>query len=211
MPLPNGVDPWGRIHAICPSAGLLGNRGILHGKDGVITKPYQHKSWVACDLHFKGRKQTLMQPGRYSQLFFLDEATALAAGHRPCGECRKLDYQRFKAAWIATQAGSVIASTINEIDKALHDERVSVTKEKKTFEAPLNQLPFGVMFERSGRAYLHCENGPFRWSPSGYTASAPKIDEDDLVTVLTPKSIVDVIRRGYVPQVHASASAPASI
>jgi hypothetical protein len=163
MPLPNGVDSWGRIQSICPSAGFLGNRGILHGADGVISRPWKNKSWVTCALHYAGRnRKPLMQPGRYSELFFLDEATALAAGHRPCGECRKEEYARFKAAWFATHnTDRANSNSIDEIDRVLHEERVSLTKEKKTFKSPLGELPFGVMFEVEGRAYLRCAMGHF--------------------------------------------------
>lgn len=206
MPLPNGIDPWGRIHAICPSAKYLGNRGILHGTDGVITKQWKNTAWVTCALHYGGRnRKPLMQANRYSELFFLDEATSLSAGHRPCGECRKEEYKLFKAAWWATQTGADLANSIAAIDKSLHASRVSVLKTKKTFPMLLSDLPYGVIFEHDGNAYLHCENGPLKWTAWGYERPANGLFLSGAVQVLTPEVIVKVIQVGYTPQVHESA------
>jgi hypothetical protein len=148
----------------------------------------------------------LMQPDRYSELFFLDEATALAAGHRPCGECRKKEYDNFKRAWHVAHRNGAAEIFITEIDKKLHVDRVTVTKEKQTFDAPLGELPIGAMFELDGNVFLRWKNGPVQWTPTGYRVSTTKFAESTLVKVLTPLSIVAVFRAGYVPQVHRSAS-----
>ena len=207
MPLPNGVDPWGQIQTACPSAGYLGNRGVLHGDDSVIIKPWKNKSWITCALHFGGRnRQPLMQPRRYSELFFLDEATSLAAGHRPCGECRRDDYQRFKAAWCAANETAGMANAIDEIDRALHAARLTSTKEKKTYRASRTALPYGAMFEHDGNAYLHWHHGALKWTPAGYQRHATGVPDSGRVNVLTPMPIADVMRAGYAPQVHQSAN-----
>jgi hypothetical protein len=207
MPLPNGVDPLGRIQTTCPSAGYLGNRGVLHDDDGVIIKPWKNKSWITCALHFGGRnRQPLMQPRRYSELFFLDEATSLAAGHRPCGECRREDYKRFKAAWASANGTADVAISIDEIDKTLHAERLTPAKTQKRYWASLIELPHGIMFEDDGDAYLHWHQGPLKWTPAGYERHATGLPGFGQVSVLTPMPVVNVIRAGYVPQVHSSAN-----
>jgi hypothetical protein len=101
MPLQNRVDPWGRLVALNLRGTWLGNRGILHNEKKKIIAPWRHKAWVTCQLEFKGRKRQIFSPGSYSELFFLDEVTAFAAGHRPCAECRRDRYNEFKAAWLA--------------------------------------------------------------------------------------------------------------
>jgi hypothetical protein len=147
-----------------------------------------------------------MQAGRYSELFFLDEATSLAAGHRPCGECRKDDYKRFKAAWFAANQAADMANSIGEIDRILHAERVTLTRDKKTFRLPLDEVPHGAMFEHDGNAYLHWHHGPLKWTAVGYERNDIALSESAPVSVLTPLPIVKLIHAGYVPQVHLSAS-----
>src|SRR5579862_5543219 len=102
MPLPNGVDPIGNIHPVCPFAGWMGNRGLLHDRDGRIVRDWRIRAWITCRLAYKNwSRKPLMQPGKYTELFFLDEATALSAGHRPCAMCRRADYLSFKARWLS--------------------------------------------------------------------------------------------------------------
>lgn len=105
MPLQNRVDPFGTIHAVPAHGTSMGNRGVLHDEQQRIVRPYSTKSWVTCSLRFKGRRRKLVQPGRYTELFFLDEATSIAARHRPCGECRRNRLDEFKEAWIAANGG----------------------------------------------------------------------------------------------------------
>ena len=100
MPLQNRVDPWGNILAVSARGAWLGNRGIIHNVQKQIVRPYQHQSWVTCRLRFKNRKRKIMSPSTYTELFFLDESTAFAAGHRPCGECRRERYRQFKELWV---------------------------------------------------------------------------------------------------------------
>jgi len=208
MPLPNGVTPAGRIEATCASAAWLGNRGILHDGHGTITRAWANKAWVTCALSFKGRnRKPLMQPGRYSELFFLDEVTAFAAGHRPCAECRRTAHDAFKAAWFA--ANLPAGKSVAEIDRALHLERVTAGRAKRTFRAALADLPPGTIVEYDGNAFLLWRGGPARWTPRGYDTSSPAPPHTAVIDVLTPASIVAVFRRGLLPQVHPSAEAGA--
>src|SRR3954453_3806627 len=133
-PLQNRVTPLGELVAV-PERGLLyGNRGVLHDSEGRIRRRFQGRRWIACRLEFRGRRRhPLLQPGRYTELFFLDEATALAAGHRPCAECRREDYRRFVALWQELHPGETRADAI---DARLHAERLA-----GTHRARLDSLP----------------------------------------------------------------------
>jgi hypothetical protein len=202
MPLPNGVNPFGVIRPVCPSASLLGNSGILHGDDGKIFRRWQHNQWKACALHFKGRKfDSFIKPGEYTVLFFLDEATAFAAGHRPCGECRKKDYRRFKDAWEAAKGLEV---PIRDVDRQLHRERVQSSPDKKLPELRVDELPDGAMFSFGDSAFLKWHRQTFAWSDRGYLPSSEDFSGSMVVPVLTPMLIREVLRRGYPVQVHQS-------
>jgi len=202
MPLPNGVTPFGAIEATCPNAKWLGNRGILHTADGKIVKQWDRKAWVTCELRYGNRnRRPLMQPGRYSELFFLDEATALAAGHRPCGECRHARYIDFKAAWMRAHHS---ACGIGDIDRMLHSDRIAENRQKRMHISSIVELPVGVVFEREGEPFLITNAGVRRWSATGYLPLEPIEDAFEVVNVLTPRSLVDVIRAGYSPEMHPS-------
>ena len=167
MPRQNRVTPLGELIAD-PARGLVyGNRGCLHDAGGQIRRRYAGKRWIACRLRFRGwHRQPLMQPGRFTELFFLDEATAFAAGHRPCAECNRERFNVFKSAW---PAGTRAA----DIDRVLHEERIAGS-EKATYEAPLAELPDGVMIERDGAALLVRGDALLPWSFTGYGARLPR-------------------------------------
>src|SRR5207237_6087106 len=133
---------FGDIIATPERGTFLGNRGVLHDGEGRIGRAWQLKRWIVCVLEFRGRKRTVMTPGRYTELFFLDEATALAAGHRPCAECRRARFRAFQTAWAAGDSGRV--PTAGEMDDRLHAERVGPGCEKVRFAAELDELPDGV-------------------------------------------------------------------
>ena len=111
MPLQNRVDPYGKLHAIAARGAWMGNRGILHDDEKRIVAPWRLKRWITCALTFRGRKRQVFAPHRYSELFFLDEATSFAAGHRPCAECRRERYNEFRAAWFEANQAAISAST----------------------------------------------------------------------------------------------------
>ncbi len=198
MPRQNRVTPFGEIIAAPERGTMMGNRGLLHDPQGHIKRSWQVKRWLLCVLAFKGRKRQVMKPGYYTELFFLDEATGLAAGHRPCAECRRNHFLAFRNAW---PGGSLPAPAL---DDQLHTERLNPDGSKRVFEANLDDLPDGVFVTISGIAYLLWKGLLLAWSPGGYQERLPR-PKGERVTVLTPRSTVDVIRAGYVPEVHVSA------
>jgi len=148
MPRQNRVDPFGNLIADPARGTLFGNRGVLHAADGTIVRHHALRRWIYCRLEFKGRKRQLLQPGRYTELFFLDEATALAAGHRPCAECMRGRFNEFRAAW---SAGPVAAT---DLDAALHAERLTTDGKQATWRSPLGDLPDGAMVAIDGTPHL---------------------------------------------------------
>ena len=207
MPLQNRVDPSGRIIRTPARGGWMGNRGILHddGKN-LGTRRWAHKAWICCHLEFRGRQREVMAPRRYTELFFLDEATALAAGHRPCYECRRADYRRFMECWARGQGAddSAPPPRAGTVDALLHRERVARTQEKVTYTAALETLPDGAfVLSNSGDAGAWLVRGDllWRWDASGYGERRSR--GSGPIAVLTPRSIVGAIRAGYRPQVAA--------
>src|SRR5262245_27957504 len=184
MPLQNRVTPLGELIATCDRGTFMGNRGVLHDAQRRIKRPWQLKRWIVCVLEFKGRKRAVMTPGRYTELFFLDEATALAAGHRPCAECRRERFNAFREAWRSA------LPTADEIDCRLHTERVGPNRAKRLFRAGLDELPNGVFVRRAEwgeDAYLVWGGGLLAWTPGGYTARIDRPLKAE-VLVLTPQS-----------------------
>ena len=203
MPLQNRVTPLGELVAD-PARGLVyGNRGCLHDAEGRIRRPYQVRRWIACRLEFRGRRRSpLMRPGRFTELFFLDEATALAAGHRPCAECRREDYDRFAALWLELH-GERGADTI---DRRLHDERFDAsTRARRLRPARMDDLPDGAFVLDEDGPMLVLGDAVLGWSPSGYIGRRPR--PTGAATLITPPSLVAVLRSGWqsaVPVVHPS-------
>lgn len=198
MPRQNRVTPFGSIIAIPERGTLMGNRGALHDGQGRIRRAWQGKRWIVCRLAFKGRKRALMTPGQYTELFFLDEATALAAGHRPCAECRRERFNAFRTAWAAQSGGTQLPGA-DEIDSRLHAERVATDRSRRTFLAPLDSLPDGVFVKLEEDAFLVVGESLLRWSPGGYTEGQPRPTGLE-VAVLTQPSTVGAIRAGYTPE-----------
>lgn len=208
MPLQNRVTPFGALQATPARGAWMGNRGILHDVQQHIVAPWRHKAWVTCRLHYKGRHREVFTPRNYSELFFLDEATAFAAGHRPCGECRHERFNEFKAAWRAAAglAGNGRLA-IGVIDEQLHRERALRGGGKLTWEERWDHVPPGAFIAQQGRALLCWDGLLLPWSHHGYGAPAPLPAGHNLVTVLTPRSIVAMFRAGFRPQVHPSVAA----
>lgn len=211
--LQNRIDPWGKLHAASARGAWMGNRGILHDENKQIVRPWQHNGWVTCRLDYEANIRTgatgwdkLFTPGNYSELFFLDEATAFAAGHRPCAQCRNRRYREFKATWVAANREFVEPDdpAIKEIDKVLQSER-TFGMEKMTFDAELGLLPNGTIIDLKGAAYLVWRGQLYAWSFAGYEAVKTKTQPSTVVCVLTPPSIVRMFAKGFVPQVHNSA------
>jgi hypothetical protein len=202
VPLQNRVSPGGEFLAVPARGTLMGNRGILHDDQRHIVRDSQVRRWIACRLEFRGRRRQVMRPGSYTELFFLDEATAFAAGHRPCAECRHADYLRFAAAWRTAFPDQ--QSSAEAMDARLHAERRVGPWTKRTFCSPLSDLPVGAFVALDDACCLVVEDGLLRWSPEGYVGRVPHAPHQ-AVTVLTPRSLLNVFRAGYQPAVHPSA------
>lgn len=209
MPLQNRVTPFGNIISHPSREGtLMGNRGILHDDRRTLGKArWKHMNWITCLLSFKGRHRTPMTPNRYTELFFLDEAVALSAGHRPCAECRRDRYNAFMDAW-RIGCANIGPATAKAVDRALHGSRVdSATRRQTTYPSLVGDLPDGVFVNIDGRGHLaHLVWGEalIPYSPNGYGVPIPRPNERK-VTVLTPAPIVRVLAAGYRPEVHSSA------
>lgn len=203
MPLQNRVTPFGDIVSHAARGSLMGNRGVLHDDARRLhpTRRWTTKTWIACLCAFRGRKRRLMTPGRYTELFFLDEATALAAGHRPCFECRSDDANRFRAAWAEGNGGS--PPRASGMDEVLHAERLDGRRKRlHPVPCPPESLPDGAMVATGDDAFLVSGGRLRRWSFEGYAApSAPTHG----LRLLTPPSIVRTLAGGYVPTSHPSA------
>jgi hypothetical protein len=205
MPLENRVTPWGEIRALASRGTFMGNRGgALHNQQREIVRQYASRRWITCLLEFKGRRRAVMSPGRYTELFFLDEAVALAAGHRPCAECRRERFNAFKRAWRPKPMGNFLYA--DDIDRELHRARIRGHREKVTHRADSRSLPDGCFVKIADASYLVWREGLLRWSPGGYVEKHGWPGHGD-VTVLTPEPIVGCLRHGYKPEIHQSALA----
>jgi hypothetical protein len=206
MPLQNRVTPFGELVAD-PARGLVyGNRGCLHDEHGRIRRRFAGRRWIACRLEFRGwRRSPLLQPGRFTELFFLDEATAFAAGHRPCALCRREDYERFGELWRRAHPGQKGADAV---DAQLHGERFEpVARRQRHHEAELAELPDGAFVECGDAAWLVRGAELLRWTPAGYAERRPR--PATRARVITPPSLLAVLRAGWepvVPLLHPSAA-----
>ncbi len=193
MPFQNRVTPFGELVAT-PERGLVyGNRGRLHDEHGVIRRQWQVKRWISCRLEFRGRYRAggPMAPNRYTGLFFLDDATALAAGHRPCAECRNADYRSFLALTGASGA--------DELDERLHAERGHLHQEE------LDELPDGAFVTLEEQPWLVLDSELLRWTPGGYPERRPRFG--GRAGVVTPPTSLRVLASGWsgsLPLVHPS-------
>lgn len=207
MPLTNRVDPFGRIFATSARGMFMGSRGCIHDENKQLRgQAWSRKFWIICQLEFGDRKRELMAPGQYTELFFLDEATALSAGHRPCAECQRGRYREFMTAYAAAHPEAGPKPRAPVLDAALHAERISAGGGRPTWRERLEDLPDGAMVEVDGNAWLIWKGNRLRWSPQGYDAGAP-IDEDRVGQVLTPLSTIGVLRQGYLPVLHPTSAA----
>jgi hypothetical protein len=206
MPHRNRVTPLGEIVADAARGLVYGNRGCLHDDSGTIRRTHDGRLWIACRLRFKGRRRELLQPGRYTELFFLDDATALAAGHRPCAECRRDDYNRFLAAWPGPLGGRSRAGAIND---RLHAERLTDAGAQRHHDAAMDELPDGAFVLADDAPWLVRGEDLLHWSPAGYTDRMSR-PAGTSARVVTPPSLVEVLRRGWrpeaVPLIHPSAA-----
>jgi hypothetical protein len=198
----NRVAPTGELLAV-PERGLFwGNRGCLVDDRGELVRWSNGRLWIVCLLSFRGRRRVQWQPRRLTELYFLDEATGLAAGHRPCGECRSAAYRQFKAAFVAAHPDD--EPSARGIDARLHADRLVAPRLRRTFDDDSGALPTGVMVELDGAAWLVHDRRLRAWSPGGYGAARDYVAGES-VRVLTPRATVAVLTRGYQPVLHPTA------
>ena len=203
----NRVTPLSELIAD-PARGLVyGNRGCLHDERGTIRRRYNGRRWIACRLEFRGwTRAPLLQPGRFTELFFLDEVTAFAAGHRPCALCRNEDYQKFVTLWHKLHPGDDPGA--DAIDARLHAERVEPTSRgQRRHEDDFETLPDGAFVLYGDAPYLVLGERLLQWTAGGY--GAPTTRPRGRATVLTPPSLVAVLHTGWrprVPLLHPSVS-----
>lgn len=210
VPLQNRVDPFGEIHAVPTRGTLMGNRGgCLHDTRRQLgRRRWISRRWIACVLAFKGRQRTIMRPGHYTELFFLDEATALAAGHRPCFECRWRDACAFATAW-ACAFDLIQPPRADTMDVRLHAERLASKDAGVSYQRvhPAG-LPNGAMVtfnthESARSAWLVQDGKLWRWSFAGYSMAMPVAAVEDAELITAP-SIVATLAAGYRPRIHDS-------
>jgi hypothetical protein len=200
------VTPFSELVAV-PSRGLVyGNRGCLHDEHGRVRRRFNGKRWISCQLEFRGwHRSPLLQLGRFTELFFLDEATAFAAGHRPCALCRHVDYKRFTGIWHAVHGGGAGADAI---DARLHTERVDLrTRTQRHHEAPLDDLPDGAFVISEDAPWLVRGEELLHWTAGGYDERVPR-PAGGRAIVVTPPSLLAVLRSGWeslVPVLHPTA------
>lgn len=199
----NRVDPRSQLHAVAARGSFMGNRGRLHNAEQNIVRQRDGRRWIVCLLSFDGRQRKLMGDG-YTELFFLDEATAYAAGHRPCAECRRADYNRYRAIWAQAFPQQQDLSA-EALDKLLHAARLNADGSQRRWTAVLAELPDGCMIEHDGQCILLWHGRQWLWSFEGYSPLRSPVSTTE-VSVLTPEPIVALLRHGLADtlQVHPS-------
>lgn len=207
MPRQNRVTPFSALIATSARGTLMGNRGCLHDEKGRIRRQFLGRRWIICRLEFKGRKRSIMTPGQYTELFFLDEATAVAAGHRPCAECQRERFNVFRDTWAKANPEKCGASRpgATTLDAVLHEERRTGNSPPDRFCNSVGNLPDGVFVTDDERtAYLVLGGKLLRWSPFGYEHPAVGIIRFP-ARILTPASVVRTLAAGYPVSIHPSA------
>jgi hypothetical protein len=204
MPLQNRVTPTGEIIATPHRGMFTGNRGIIHdpATRTLLRKRWASPAWIICVCEFRGWRRKVMGTRSWTELFFLDEATALAAGHRPCFFCRRDDANRFRAAWEEGNGARKLRA--GDIDTVLHRERLDHGQKRlHALPAPWPELPDGAMVQVRDESYLIVQGRALLWSPVGYVEALESIDD---AMLLTPPSTLRALRAGYRPVLHPSAS-----
>lgn len=212
-PAPNRVAPTGEVLAIGQRGMFLGNRGCVHREPGAIARPWQVRRWITCALRYKGWVAPQWAPGRWTALFFWDEAVALAAGHRPCALCRHADFERWCDAWAAAFGAR---ERVDPMDRRLHEDRVDpawrrsravdagLDRWQRTHERPWAGLPEGAFVAGDDGPALVLADRVVPWSAAGYGPAAERPTAGE-ATVLTPACTVEILRHGYEPVLHPTA------
>ena len=203
MPLQNRVTPTGEIIAT-PHRGLFtGNRGIIHdpATKTLLKRRWSSPAWITCLCEFRGRWREVMGGRSWTELFFLDEATSFAAGHRACFYCRREDAKRFRAAWEAGNGLSGVRA--KEMDATLHRERLDRGRKRlHPLRTPIAKLPDGAMVQQGSESLLIAQGRALTWSPAGYNETESALAD---AMLLTPPSTLRALAAGYRPVLHPSA------
>ena len=200
MPLQNRVSPFGEIVATAHRGHFTGNRGIIHdpATKTLLNRRWSSKAWITCVCEFRGRRRKVMSRRSWTELFFLDEATSFAAGHRPCFYCRRDDATAFRDAW--AEGNGFAKPYATEMDARLHSERLDGrVKRLHSLPVPISELPDGAMVAADGESYLIAKGNAWRWSFAGYSRAPINLTDAKL---LTPPSIVNALRAGYRAQIE---------
>ncbi|MFF4597990.1 hypothetical protein [Amycolatopsis sp. NPDC001319] len=196
----NRVTPLGEIVAIPLRGAWTGNRGILHSGHQIV-RTHASNLWITCRLEFRGRWREQWLPRRYTHLYFHDEAVSFAAGHRPCGECRRADYLRYRDGW--AEALNVAPPSARAMNGRLHTERLD-GRRRRLHELPWTELPDGVFVLRDDGPALVVDGGLTSWTTSGYGPRHP-LPRRGTAQVITPPATVAVLRTGYPVEISATA------
>lgn len=178
----------------------MGNRGCLHDDAGEIIRPWAHTHWISCSISYGSRRAAINAPGRYSQLFFLDECVALASGHRPCAQCRRPQYHSLRRA-LSDEATPIISLRAAFIDRLIHRSRAPMLGIEVRQSGTISTLPDGSMFTRPkyAGAWLLWRGRAHKWTHSGYV-DQQRVSGREVVSLLTPAVMVRALRGGYVPE-----------
>jgi hypothetical protein len=199
MALRNRVTPTGEIVAIEQRGTFMGNRGSIHRGVGEIARPWQVRRWITCELEHKGWVAPKWVPGRWTPLFFWDEAVALAAGHRPCALCRRPAFDRWFDAW---EAAFGARPRVDPADRQLHADRVDGRVQRRHPE-PWASVPDGAFAVLDEGPVLVLADRVVPWSAEGYGTAVGRPTRGE-ATLLTPAATVEVLRHGYELQLHPS-------
>ena len=203
MPLQNRVTPFGDIVSTAHRGGFTGNRGIIHdpATRTLLNRRWSSKAWITCVCEFRGRRRKVMSRRSWTELFFLDEATAFAAGHRPCFYCRRADAVRFRDAWAKGNRQDRVSA--KDMDATLHAERLDgCVKQLHQLRSPVRELPDGAMVASAEQSYLVRDGETWLWSFAGYSRASLS---EQHVKLLTPPSTVRALRAGYRPAFDSDA------
>ena len=203
MPLQNRVTPFGDIVAIAQRGLFTGNRGIIHDPTSktLLNRRWSNKAWIICALSYKGHWREVMGRRSWTELFFLDEAVALAAGHRPCFACRRAAAEAFRAAWAEAREMDTLPSAPT-MDAILHEERLDHRRKRiHPLTMSIGDLPDGAVVARDNMAFTIVQGRAYRWSERGYYTAQPLSHADGL---LTPPSTLNAMLAGYRPLLHST-------
>ena len=211
VPRCNRVDPFGDLHAVAERGVLTGNRGCLVDDEGRVVRHHAGNLWIACLTEFRGWRSPLAAPHHWTPIFFLDDAVALAAGHRPCALCRRDAYRSYRDA-VTTATGRLPPLTASELNRRLADERLrrgrglARADDRRLWRAPLAGLPRGtVIVDGRRQPRLVLDDRTLAFSFAGWTDPEPRAPDGD-IDVLTPPTSVAALANGFVPLLHPTAS-----